>query len=136
MISNRSSKGMNALFMALMVSHWMSAQLKPNSSTSCITSWVIEVALIRRLSVLTVTRKRRSLNTLMGCSAMDAAAPVWTLDVGHSSRGMRRSRTKAASRPSLGVPSGPNSMSSTMRTPWPSRSVPQYCTASQMDGGP
>ena len=27
-------------------------------------------------------------------------------------------------------------MSSTIRTPWPSRSVPQYCTASQIDGRP
>ena len=27
-------------------------------------------------------------------------------------------------------------MSSAIRTPWPSRSAPQYCTASQIDGRP
>ena len=42
----------------------------------------------------------------MGCSAMDATAPVWTLEVGHISSGTRRSRTYAASRPSVNRPSG------------------------------
>ena len=53
-----------------------------------------------RLSVLTVTRNRMSRSTPIGCSAIEAAAPVWTFDDGHSSSGMRLSRTYAASRPS------------------------------------
>ena len=58
-----------------------------------------------------------------------------TFDVGHSSSGMRVSRMYAASRPSCSLPIGPV-MSSTMRTPWPSRSAPHHCTASQIDGSP
>ena len=38
----------------------------------------------------------------IGCSSIDAAAPVWTLQVGHISSGTRRSRTRAAKRPELG----------------------------------
>ena len=34
------------------------------------------------------------------------------------------------------MPSAPTRMSSTMRTPWPSRSAPHHCSASQMDGSP
>src|SRR5438874_496318 len=52
---------------------------------------------MRRLSVLTVTRNRSRRSSSMGCSAMDAAAPVWTFEVGHISSGTRRSRTKPAS---------------------------------------
>ena len=52
------------------------------------------------------------------------AAPVWTFDVGHISSGTRRSRTNAASRPRSTEPSSRTVMSSTIRTPWPSRSAP------------
>src|ERR1700735_4279942 len=34
------------------------------------------------------------------------------------------------------TPSAPTRMSSTMRTPWPSRSAPHHCSASQIDGSP
>ena len=47
-----------------------------------------------------------------------------------------RSRTNVASRPSSTVPSSRTLTSSTMRTPWPSRSAPQYWSASQIDGSP
>src|SRR5690242_2576871 len=58
MISSRSSNGMNADFMAFTVSHCRSFQPQPNASASSTISRDIEVPLIRRLSVLTVTRKR------------------------------------------------------------------------------
>ena len=67
---------------------------------------------------------------------IDGAAPVWTFEVGHISSGMRRSRTNAASRPSPTEPSGRGVMSSTIRTPCPSRSAPANWTASQIDGRP
>ena len=80
----------------------------------------------------------------MGCSAIDRAADVWRLLLGHISSGIRVSRTYAASRPSLtrsrsrstsargsvrtdsSQCAGTSStvMSSTMRTPCPSRSAP------------
>ena len=46
-----------------------------------------------RLSVFTVTRNRSVLSSVMGCAAMESAAPVWTLELEHISSGMRRSRT-------------------------------------------
>src|SRR6266508_2335004 len=128
--TNRSSNGMNALFIALTVNHCSSLHPYPNASTSRASSRDIEVPLISRLSVLTVTRNRRSRRSPMGCSAIEGAAPVCTLDDGHSSSGIRLSRTYAASRPST-LPV----MSSTMRTPWPSRSAPHHCSACQMPGG-
>jgi hypothetical protein len=36
------------------------------------------VSLIKRLSVLTVTRNRSRASSANGCSAMLATAPVWT----------------------------------------------------------
>ena len=61
---------------------------------------------------------------------------MWTFEVGHISSGTRRSRTNAASRPSSTEPSSRTVMSSTIRTPWPSRSAPQNWSASQIDGSP
>ena len=58
---------------------------------------------MRRLSVLTVTRNRSRRSSSTGCSATEAAIPVWTLLVGHSSSGTRRSRTSWASGPSTGA---------------------------------
>ncbi len=94
------------------------------------------VSLINRLSVLTVTRKRKRANRSKGCLSMLGTAPVWTLLLGHSSNGMRLSRTSAANRPRLAVPSANTSMSSTSRTPCPNRSAPQNASASWMDGMP
>ena len=53
----------------------------------------MEVSLINRLSVFTVTRKRNLANAPIGCSLIEAAAPVCKLEVGHISSGTRRSRT-------------------------------------------
>ncbi len=94
------------------------------------------VPLISRLSVFTVTRNFSRLSSPIGCSAYEAAAAVWRLEVGHISSGIRLSRTYAARRPSLTVPSSSTVMSSTIRTPWPRRSAPQHCRASQIDGRP
>ena len=57
-----------------------------------------------RLSVFTVTRKRRRRSRSIGCSSIEATAPVCTFEVGHISSGTRRSRTKAASRPERDAP--------------------------------
>ena len=54
---------------------------------------VIEVSLISRLSVLTVTRKRSFFSMVIGCAAIDSAAPVCRFELGHISSGMRMSRT-------------------------------------------
>ncbi len=107
-----------------------------NASSSAANSLDSDTPLISRLSVLTVTRKRSRRSRSIGCSRTDGAAPVWTFEVGHISSGMRRSRTKAASRPSSIEPSSRTVMSSTIRTPWPSRSAPANWTASQIDGSP
>ena len=72
----------------------------------------------------------------MGCSAMDVAAPVCTLEAGHISSGIRMSRTYAARRPSSTDPESVTVMSSMIRTPWPSRSAPHHWIASQIDGSP
>ena len=136
MRASRSSKGRKADFIALMVNQRSVAASCPKACTSDHISSVIEVPLISRLSVLTVTRKRRSVSNPIGCSATEDAAPVWTLLAGQSSSGMRLSRTYAASRPSSTEPSSATVMSSTMRTPWPSRSAPHHCSASQIDGVP
>ena len=108
----------------------------PNVAARAANSDESETPLISRSSVFTVTRKRRRRNRSMGWSARLATAPVWTFEVGHISSGTRRSRTKAASRPSRTDPSGSCVMSSTRRTPWPRRSAPHHCSASQMDGSP
>src|SRR5688572_7228880 len=50
--ANRSSNGMNALFMALTVNHCNSAQPYPKASASSTISRDIDVPLINRLSVL------------------------------------------------------------------------------------
>ena len=86
--------------------------------------------------MLTVTRNRRSVSSPIGCAAIEGAAPVWMFDVGAISNGMRRSRTYPASRPSVAFPLSSTVMSSTIRTPWPSRSAPHHWMASQMDGNP
>jgi pyruvate,water dikinase len=75
-----------------------------------------EVSLINRLSVFTVTRKRNFAKAPIGCSLIDAAAPVCKLEVGHISRGTRRSRTYEAKRPNLACPLE-KSMSSIILTP-------------------
>ncbi len=60
-----------------------------------------------------------------------AARSRWgTARAGSAGRARTRPAGRAARRPSAPV------MSSTMRTPWPSRSAPQNCTASQIDGRP
>ena len=116
MIRSRSGKGAKALFMAFKVIHSKSSRPQPKASASWSNSLVMEVSLISRLSVFTVTRKRSRRRSPMGCSAMEAHTPVFTLLVGHNSSGIRRSRTNAASRPKTSAPSDPE-MSSTMRTP-------------------
>ena len=67
--------------------------VQPASSTSSCISRVIDVPLIRRLSVLTVTRKRSFFSMVIGCAAIDSAAPVCRFELGHISSGMRMSRT-------------------------------------------
>ena len=91
--ASRSSKGQKALFMALIVSQLMSLHDQSNVSTSSASSEERLMPLMRRLSVLTVTRKRRRRRSPIGCSAREATAPVCTFEVGHISSGMRRSRT-------------------------------------------
>ncbi len=135
MMRSRSGNGANALFTVLIVTHSKSSVPHPKASASCTNSFDIDVSLISRLSVFTVTRKRSRRSIPIGCSAIDAHTPVLTFDVGHSSSGMRVSRTYAARRPSCSLPGSPL-MSSTMRTPWPRRSAPHHCTASQMLGSP
>ena len=83
-----------------MVSHSISPSPSPNASSSAANSLDSETPLMSRLSVLTVTRKRSRRSRSIGCSSMDGAAPVCTLDVGHISRGTRRSLTYEARRPS------------------------------------
>src|SRR5690606_24833771 len=75
MSATRSSNGMNADFIALTVNHCRSSHPYPHASTSAADSVDRVVADISRLSVLTVTRKRRRRSSPMGCSAMDGAAP-------------------------------------------------------------
>ena len=113
MMASRSGYGANALFIALMVSHSKSSKPQPNASRSCSISWVIEVARISRLSVLTVTRKRSLRSRSIGCSWIDATAPVWTLEVGHISSAIRSRTTRASS-----------SGSRATATPWPIRTAP------------
>ena len=93
MIDSRSSKGANALFIALMVSHSMSDQPYPNASVSAWNSDDRLTPLISRLSVLTVTRNSSSRSSPIGCSLIEETAPVCTFEVGHISSGIRRSRT-------------------------------------------
>ena len=100
MIRMRSSNGANALFIALIVSHSISPRPIPNAASRAANSLERDTPLISRLSVLSVTRKRRRRSRSIGWSSMDAAAPLWTFDDGHISSGTRRSRTNAASRPS------------------------------------
>src|SRR3954468_4621932 len=83
---SRSGKGANADFMPLIVSHSKSDRSQPKASRSLHISVVIDVLLIRRLSVLTVTRKRSRRSIPIGWSATESQTPVLTLDVGHSSR--------------------------------------------------
>src|SRR5579859_5167392 len=89
--ARRSSNGANALFIALIVSHWMSDQPYPNASQSAANSDDRLTPLISRLSVLTVTRNDSARSSPIGCSLIDRAAPVCTLEVGHISSGIRRS---------------------------------------------
>src|SRR5690606_21943389 len=118
----RSSKGRKALLTAFTVTVRRSSAVQPASSTSRDISRVIVVPDTSRLSVLTVTRKPRSFSAVTGCPAIEVAAPVWRLEVGHISSAIRRSRTQAARRPSL--PSARSGMSSVMRTPCPMRCAP------------
>ena len=99
MIARRSSNGMKADFIALIVAQRRSSNVHPASLTSSDISRVMDVPLIRRLSVLTVTRNLSRFNSEMGCSATDSAAPVCTLLLGHISSGIRRSRTYDARPP-------------------------------------
>ena len=70
-------------------------------------SRVIEVLLMRRLSVLSVTRNRKRRSMPMGWSAIDPHTPVFTFEIGHNSSGMRRSRTNSVSRPRTSWPGSP-----------------------------
>ncbi len=116
---------MNADFIALIVNRSRSLQsvaerprpdgASPGSS---------RVSLMSLLFVFTVTRIAAGRAGRKGCSAMLRPAPVCTFELGHISKGTRLSRSRLASRPSRGVPSGSTVMSSTIRTPWPSRSAP------------
>src|SRR5665648_950543 len=99
MIDSRSSNGMKADFIALIVAQRKSSSVHPAWLTSNDISRVIDVPLINLLSVLTVTRNLSRFNNEIGCSAMDSAAPVWTLLLGHISSGIRRSRTYDARPP-------------------------------------
>ncbi|SHY16877.1 Uncharacterised protein [Mycobacteroides abscessus subsp. abscessus] len=58
MMAKRSSNGMKADFIALMVNRCRSLQPYPNVSTRRSISRLIVVSLISRLSVFTVTRNR------------------------------------------------------------------------------
>ena len=82
-----------ALLTVLIVIHSKSSSVQRIVSCSWVISLVIEVSLISRLSVLSVTRKRNRLSTSIGCSAIEPHTPVLTFDVGHSSSGMRVSLT-------------------------------------------
>ena len=93
MMSSLSSNGMNALFMALTVNHWRSSRVHPKASQHNCISLVMDVPDIKRLSVLMVTRNPSERSMPIGCASIDGATPVWMFEVGHSSRGMRRSRT-------------------------------------------
>ena len=94
MMRSRSGNGANADFMALIVSHSKSSSAPAEGVGELHDISVdIDVSLISRLSVLTVTRNRSRRSIPIGCSAIDAHTPVLTFDVGHSSSGMRRSRT-------------------------------------------
>jgi len=63
---------------------------------------------MRRLSVLTVTRKRRRRRRSIGCSSIDGAAPVCTFEVGHISSGPRVSRTVGCEATERHPPVGPH----------------------------
>ena len=93
MIASRSANGRKADFMAFTVNHCRVSQSYPKASLSAAISLLIEHPDISRLSVLTVTRNFRSVSSPIGCSAIDVAAPVYTLDVGAISSGIRLSRT-------------------------------------------
>ena len=69
MMRRRWSKGQNADFMALSVTHSKSSQVQPNVSCMASSSEVIDTPLISRLSVLTVTRNRSRFSRSIGCSA-------------------------------------------------------------------
>src|SRR5262249_2456159 len=79
---NRSSNGAKALLSALSVSHSISPRPIANASSSAANSLESVTPLIRRLSVLSVTRKRRRRRRSMGCFSIEGAAPVCTFDVG------------------------------------------------------
>lgn len=57
-------------------------------------------------------------------------------EVGQTSSAMRLSRTYEAKWPSVAVPSSWTVISSVMRTPRPTGSAPQTCTASWIDSAP
>ena len=103
MNASRSSNGRNADFIALIVTQRRSPNVHPACSTSSAASRDIEVPLINRLSVLSVTRNRKRNNREIGCRPMLRAAPVCRLLLGHISRGIRESRMYAASLPSRTV---------------------------------
>lgn len=68
-IASRSSKGMNADFIALTVNHCMSSSEYPKVSVNSSNSRLMLVPLISRLSVLTVALKWSLRSSPMGCSA-------------------------------------------------------------------
>ncbi len=88
-------------------------------------SLVIEVSLIRRLSVLRVTANPARCSSPRGCSSMVGKARVCTLDEGHTSRAMPAERTRSATAPTPTTRPSRTVMSSTSRTPCPRRSAPQ-----------
>ena len=79
MIASRSSKGINALFIAFTVTRCKSAKFQPNAPINSFISWVIEVLDINRLSVLTVILNLNLAKTPIGCSAIVFAAFAFTL---------------------------------------------------------
>ena len=86
--------------------------------------------------MLTVTRNRSRRSSPIGCSAIDGAAPVCTLEVGHISSGIALVADVRRQPAELHRADRRPVMSSTIRTPWPSRSAPHHWIASQIDGSP
>ena len=86
--------------------------------------------------MLTVTRNRSRRSSPIGCSAMR-----WRRAGVHVRRRAHLERDAAVAHvggqpAELVLAVGADVMSSTMRTPWPSRSAPHHCSASQIDGRP
>ena len=73
----------------------------------------------------------------IGCSAMRGGGTgLQVRRRAHLQRDPLVPHVLAPAGPSVTRPSSCTVMSSTMRTPWPSRSAPHHCSASQIDGSP